>query len=83
MTIFSVPDMASGRNVEVPALVNLIILSPGALTKDQKTIINQVYGLLTSFFNSPDFTDNIANLRNQNTELSVKNDQLATRNLTL
>jgi regulator of replication initiation timing len=83
MTILEVPDTAGGRTVEVLALVNRMIASPGPLTNNQKTIINQVHSLLTSFVNFPDITNNIANLRTQSTKLSVKNAELATRNVTL
>ncbi len=83
MTILKVPDTAGGRTVEVLALVNGMITFPGPLTNDQKTIVNQIHGVLTSFVNSPDITNDIAQLRTQNTELSVKNAELVTRNLTL
>jgi hypothetical protein len=53
MTILEVPDTAGGRTVEVLALINRMIASPGPLTNDQKTIVNQVQSLLTSFVNSP------------------------------
>jgi hypothetical protein len=83
MTILEVPDTAGGRTVEVLALVNRMIASPGPLTNDLKTIVHQIHGLLTSFVNTPDITNDIATLRAQNTELSVKNAELATRNLML
>ncbi len=83
MTILEVPNTAGGRTVEVLALVNRMIASSGPLNNDQKTIVNQVQSLLTSFVNSPDITPDITEVRKHNTELSVKKAELATRNLTL
>ncbi len=83
MTILEVPDTAGGRTVEVLALVNRMIASLGPLTNDQKTMVNQVQSLLTCFVNSPDITPDIAELQSGNTELSVKNAELAAQKLTL
>jgi hypothetical protein len=83
MTILEVPDAAGGQTVEVLGLVNCMMASPGPLTNDQKTIVNWVQSLLTSFVNFPDINPDIAELRTHNTELYIKNAELATWNLTV
>jgi hypothetical protein len=83
MTILEVPNTAGGRTIEVLALVNRMIASPGPLTNNQKTIVDKFHGLLTSFVNSSDITNDVDNLRAQNTKRCDKNAELATRNLTL
>ncbi len=83
MTILEVPDTAGAKTVEVLAFVDRMLKSPGPLTQDQKTIVTQVYTLLTSFVNSSDITPDITELQTQNNKLSIKNAELVTQNLTL
>jgi hypothetical protein len=78
-----VPGTARRRTVEVLELFNRMIAFPGRSFNDQKTIVNQVQALLTSFVNSPNVTTKVANLRTQNTNFSVKNAKLAILNLRL